>query len=166
MSADINTQDFFFIGQQLFLFILAHILEFHFIRFPFLLPHEVKQAHLARDVHLFLPVLLIHQLHGSQHFLLPGARQAVHRPGFDKILQTSLVELFAVQPVNKVLQARKGTVFLPFLHDIPDHILPDAFDGGQAVPDPAPGHGKISHAFIDIGRKKRNSHISADQNIF
>lgn len=69
------------------------------------------------------------------HKLLPGAAQAVQRPGLDKVLDGPLVQLLVGHTGNEVLQVGKGPSLPSLLLDSVNYRPAHTLDGRQGVAD-------------------------------
>ena len=129
MTADVNAEHFFFKSQLQFFIIFTDIWIMH-IKFGFFfVRYKIKQSHLPGHRLLSLLINLIHHLNINHHELTPGRMKSIHGAGFDEAFYRPLIYLFAGQPLDKIFQADKRTMFLPFIDNVINNGTPHTFNG-------------------------------------
>ena len=166
MAADIDTQNFFLIGQEGLLIVFLHCRQRYVHRLLCRVSQPVKQAHLsAQRIFLFLRYL-IQDLGITKHILMAVAAKAIQRTGFDKILHCTLVDFFTGETIRQITNGGKGSIFLSFGHNGFLHRLTNTFDRRQTITDSLSFYGKFAEASVNIRRQDLYAHLAAGQNIF
>ena len=160
MTADVEAQHILFAGDQYILFKFIHIRRRNR---EFLAPGFAQIVHDA-ELAGFRPFSLgrrrIQDYRAEEHHLLPVQTKAVKSPRKDHALDSAFIGLLRRHPGTIIHHVPEWAVFLPLLQDGIHHRIPYGTDGGKAVADRIPGHGKSAPAGIDIRRKHLNSHAA------
>ena len=159
VSADIDTQYFFFHGQFVSGRIFRNIGQFILLLENIIIAAQIKQIQLAFDI--ILPRLTdpIQNIFINGHILAAETAKAIHGTAFDQAFDTAFVPFAAFHTIAEIRHGSERTILFSFLYQCIHRASADIFDCRQGKTDLTVRYGELLIALIDIGGQKLDAHF-------